>query len=32
MNVYMTEEEQLQQIRDWLKQYGPTILMSVFML
>jgi predicted negative regulator of RcsB-dependent stress response len=29
MNVYMTEEEQLQQIREWLKSYGPTLIGSI---
>lgn len=29
MNVYMTEEEQLQRIREWFKQYGLTILVSI---
>lgn len=29
MNVYMTEEEQLQRIREWFKQYGLTIFISI---
>lgn len=31
MNVYMTEEEQLEKIRDWFKQYGLTVIISVFL-
>jgi predicted negative regulator of RcsB-dependent stress response len=26
---YLTEEEQIQQLKTWLKQYGPTILLGI---
>ncbi len=29
MNEYLTEQEQIQQIKAWLKQYGPTVLAGV---
>lgn len=29
MSDYLTEQEQIQQLKNWLKQYGPTILLGV---
>ncbi len=29
MNDYMTEQEQIEQLKGWIKQYGPTILLGV---
>lgn len=29
MSDYLTEEEQLQQLKNWLKEYGPSILLAV---
>lgn len=29
MTEYLTEQEQIQQIKTWLKQYGPTILLGI---
>jgi predicted negative regulator of RcsB-dependent stress response len=28
-SIYLTEEEQLKKIREWITQYGPTILLSI---
>lgn len=29
MTEYLTEQEQIQQLKTWLKQYGPTILLGI---
>ena len=29
MTEYLTEQEQVQQLKTWLKQYGPTILLGI---
>lgn len=29
MTEYLTEQEQIEQIKKWLKQYGPTIIMGI---
>ena len=29
MNVYMSEQEQLQAIRNWLKKYGPSVIIGI---
>jgi predicted negative regulator of RcsB-dependent stress response len=31
MTDYMTEEEQVEQLKNWVKQYGPTILAGVIL-
>jgi len=28
---YLTEEEQVQQLKSWLKTYGPTVIISIFL-
>lgn len=30
MTEYLTEQEQIQQLKNWVKQYGPTILLGIF--
>lgn len=32
MDVYATEEEQLAKVKSWLKEYGPTIIISVLIV
>jgi predicted negative regulator of RcsB-dependent stress response len=29
MNIYVSEKEQIQLMKDWLKEYGPTILTAI---
>lgn len=29
MTEYLTEQEQVQQLKNWLKQYGPTIILGI---
>lgn len=31
MTDYLTEEEQVQQLKSWLKTYGPTVIISIFL-
>jgi len=28
---YLTEQEQIQQLKTWLKQYGPTVILGIFL-
>lgn len=32
MEIYSTEEEQVERIKKWLKEYGPTILISILIV
>lgn len=31
MTEYLTEQEQVQQLKTWLKQYGPTVLLGILL-
>src|SRR5436190_1162532 len=31
LNDYLTEQEQIQQLKTWLKQYAPTILLGILL-